>query len=377
MTMAQPNDFGFGEESALLKESARKFFTDNLPADQLHRIVAGDHDPERMSQANWDAALWQQLVDLGWTMVAVPESAGGLGMPAVAVAGLVEDVGRAAFPSPLLATLSVSYVLGACGSSGEAALAEIIEGRAATLAITDASGNWDAAATGVQSVDGKLSGTASFVQDARKVERLLVSASQGQGISLYWVDIGAPGVSILPDAILDLTRDQAHINFDSVVAEEVSVEGVAALEAAFPAIWTLQAADIVGAAEWQLQTTVEYASTRQQFDHPLGFFQAVKHPLVDVMINIDEAKSLVYNAACAIDTEPGKAARYAHMAKACASDLAAFASSRSVQLHGGIGFTWECHVHLYFKRQKHSQMLWGDGSWHRARLADIVLGAAA
>ena len=183
--MAQPNDFGFGEESALLKESARKFFADNLPADQLHRLVAGDHDPERMPQANWDAALWQQLVELGWTMVAVPESAGGLGMPAVAVAGLVEEVGRAAFPSPLLATLNVSYVLGACGSGAEAALAEIIEGRAATLAITDASGNWDAAATGVQSVDGKLSGTASFVQDARKAERLLVSARQGEGVSLY------------------------------------------------------------------------------------------------------------------------------------------------------------------------------------------------
>jgi alkylation response protein AidB-like acyl-CoA dehydrogenase len=144
-----------------------------------------------------------------------------------------------------------------------------------------------------------------------------------------------------------------------------------------PAIWTLLGADIVGAAEWQLQTTVEYVNARQQFDHPLGFFQAVKHPLVNVMVQIDQARSLVYNAACAIDTQPERALQYAHMAKASASDTAAFASGRSVQCHGGIGFTWECFVHLYFKRQKHSQMLWGDAAWHRARLADILIGEVA
>jgi len=137
------------------------------------------------------------------------------------------------------------------------------------------------------------------------------------------------------------------------------------------------AADMVGAAEWQLQTTVEYVGTRQQFDRPLGFFQAVKHPLVNVMIQIDQAKSLIYNAACAIDHEPERALQLAHMAKASASEAAALASGRSVQCHGGIGFTWECFVHLYFKRQKHSQLLFGDAAWHRARLADIVIGAVA
>ena len=147
-----------------------------------------------------------------------------------------------------------------------------------------------------------------------------------------------------------------------------------ALAEAMPAIWTVLSADMVGAAEWQLQTTVEYVGTRQQFDRPLGFFQAVKHPLVNVMLQIDQSKSLVYNAACAIDSEPERAQQYAHMAKASASETAAYASGRSVQCHGGIGFTWECYVHLYFKRQKHSQMLWGDAAWHRARLADIVIG---
>ena len=103
----------------------------------------------------------------------------------------------------------------------------------------------------------------------------------------------------------------------------------------------------------------------------------MKHPLVNVMVAIDEAKSLVYNAACAVDCEPHRAREYAHMAQASASDMAAFASSRSVQCHGGIGFTWECFVHLFFKRQKHSQMLWGDGPWHRARLAEILIDSVA
>ena len=375
--MAQPDNYGFGEEAGLLKETARKFFADNFPTSKLHSLAAGDPNPERMSDCCWDVSLWQQMVDLGWTMLAVPASAGGVGMPVVAVAGLVEEVGRAAFPCPLLATLNATYVLQACGSGSEAALEEIAEGRSATLAITNGEGSWSGADTGVLYGDGKLNGTAWFVQDARKVDRLLVSAQSPAGLSLFWVATDAPGVSVTPDAIVDLTRDQAHISFTDVAAQEVTSNGLAALNQAMPAIWTVLAADIIGAAEWQLQTTVEYVGTRQQFDHPLGFFQAVKHPLVDVMVQIDQSKSLVYNAACAIDTEPNRAQEYAHMAKASASDTAAFASGRSVQCHGGIGFTWECFVHLYFKRQKHSQMLWGDATWHRARLADILIGEVA
>lgn len=375
--MAQPNNYGFGEEAALLKESAAKFFREHFPTDRLHALVAADHDPDRPAVCQWDRELWQQLVDLGWTMLAVPESAGGVGMPVAAVAGLVEELGRAAFPCPLLGTLNATYVLAACGAEGEAALADIAAGEAATLALSNRHGDWNPAATEVEYRDGALYGTAWFVQDAAKCDKLLVCASTASGLGLFWLPGNGEGVTLEGDAIVDLTRDQAHIRFDGAEAAQVSGNALAALDAAFPAIWTLLAADMVGAAEWQLQTTVEYVGTRKQFDRPLGFFQAIKHPLVEVMVQIDAAKSLVYNAACACDTEAEKAAQYAHMAKAAASDMAAYASSRSVQSHGGIGFTWECYVHLYFKRQKHSQMLWGDGSWHRARLADIVIGNAA
>src|SRR5262249_26301062 len=152
--------------------------------------------------------------------------------------------------------------------------------------------------------------------------------------------------------------------------------GAAVVEQALPAMLTIVAADLCGAAEWQLQTTTEYARVRTQFDRPIGFFQAVKHPLVDMMVDVDRARSLMYAAACAVDHEPADALRLARMAKAAASDAAAYCSDRSIQLHGGIGFTWECDVHLYVKRQQHNRLLYGDGTWHRAQLA-ALLGAAA
>ena len=376
--MTQATNFGFGEEETMLRDSAARFFADNLPVDQLHKLAAADPDPHKSLDATWAPELWQQMVELGWTMLAVPESAGGMGMSAVAVAGLCEEAGRAAFPSPLLATINSTFILAACDSAnGTAALEAIVGGAAVSPALINAQGAWETAATDVSAAEGKLNGTACYVQDAQKVDYLLVKAQTPAGVGLYWVAADAEGVSILPDAIIDLTRDQARVEFADVEAIEVSADAVAALATAMPAIWTMVAADMVGAAEWQLQTTTEYAKTRKQFERELGFFQAVKHPLVNVMIDIDNSKSLVYNAACAIDSEPEQAQKYAHMAKASASDVAAFASSRSVQFHGGIGFTWECFIHLYFKRQMHNQALWGDGNWHRTRLADLLIGVAA
>ena len=146
------------------------------------------------------------------------------------------------------------------------------------------------------------------------------------------------------------------------------------LERAWPALLVAVAADLCGTSEWQLQTTVEYARNRKQFDHPLGFFQAVKHPLVNAMIAIDRARSLLYHAACCIDQEREDAPTAARMAKSAASDAGAFISDRSVQLHGGIGFTWECDVHLFFKRSMHNQALYGDAAHQRHKLADLLIG---
>jgi alkylation response protein AidB-like acyl-CoA dehydrogenase len=228
--------------------------------------------------------------------------------------------------------------------------------------------------------NGKLEGTAWYVQDAAKADFFVVKARADDGIGLYIVPATADGVTITADAITDLTRDQAHIAFSGVDAGQVAAapgSGDKALDQAVPGILTVLAADMCGAAEWQLQTTVEYASVRTQFDKPIAFFQAIKHPLVDLMVMLDQARSLVYYAACAIDCEPESAEQYSRMAKSAASDAAAFACARSVQTHGGTGFTWECFVHLYFKRQKHNQALMGDGVYQRAKLADIMMGPIA
>lgn len=378
--MTRSRNFGFGEDEMMLRDSARKFFADHCTADKIHAQVAHDFNIHRDIECNWDQALWQQICELGWPAVCVPEAAGGVGMPVVAAVAIAEEAGKAAFPSPLIATFNATFVLRECGTdAANKALAEIASGRSAALAITNAEGSWRASDTDVGVKDGKLSGSAWFVQDAQKADTLIVSAAGADGVGLYLIDRSASGVDVIPDGIIDLTRDQAHITFKDVEAIELAPPGAgdAAIDRAMPAILCIVSADMVGAGEWLLQTTTEYARTRVQFDRPLGFFQAVKHPLVNVMLAIDRARSLTYNAACAIDEEPEAAMREARMAKSAASDMAVFSASRAVQFHGGIGFTWECFVHIYFKRQMHNHILFGDGKYQRAKLADLVMGEAA
>ena len=376
--MTQSNNFGFGEDEAMLRDSARKFFADNASADKIHAQVASDSNIHRPVESIWDKGLWKQITELGWTAVCVPEAVGGVGMPVVAAVALAEEAGKAAFPSPLISTFNATFAVRECDSEAATALlGEIAGGTSASLAITNQKGSWETTETDVTESGGKLSGTSYFVQDAQKAEVLVVSAKSGDKVGLYRVDPTAAGVTIHADGIIDLTRDQAHIEFDGAEAVLLDANGAAALEKAMPAVLCMTSADMVGSGEWLLQTTTEYAKTRVQFDRPLGFFQAVKHPLVNVMIAIDNAKSLTYNAACAVDEEPESAMRLARMAKSAASDMAVFSSSRSVQFHGGIGFTWECYVHISFKRQMHNHILYGDGKYQRAKLADELIGKAA
>jgi len=369
----------------MIRDSARKLLRENAGIEKLRRLVARDHRAAYESPtppADYDEPLWRQMVELGFASLAVPEAAGGAGMKMVAVAALAEEAGRAALPSPLIATLLASCVLRqAPGDGARSALQRIAAGEPGSLAVTNGDGSWEPGDTDVtaKAADGGvvLDGVAYFVQDARKASFFVVSARGDGGVGLYAVDADAPGLTIRPDHIVDLTRDQGRVELRDVrvAAERVVApagRGDEVLSRATPALLTIVAADMCGAGEWQLQTTAEYAQVRKQFDHPLGFFQAVKHPLVNMMVEIDRARSLVYDAACAIDTEPDGAERRARMAKSAASDMAAFCCGRSVQLHGGIGFTWECDVHIYFKRQKHNQMLLGDGTYQREKLAALL-----
>lgn len=382
--MAQPKDFGFGSDEKLLRDQARKFLDEHATIAKLRKLVGEDHDAvyERGERPRHDESVWKKCVELGWTALAVPEDAGGVGAKLVGVAGLVEEVGRHAFPSPLVATLIATYVLRSCETAqSKAWLERIAEGTTASLVLTNDEGSWELDATPIRaSAKGTgftLDGTGAFVQDAFKVDSFLVAARTDKGLVLAAVRKDATGVSLTRDHIVDLTRDQGRVTLKGVVVEEadvVSREGLLALERAWPSVLTIVSADMTGCSEWQLATTVEYAKVRKQFDRSIGFFQAVKHPLVNGMMEIDRARSHVYNAACAVDSQESDAIVAARMAKSQASDAAAFLSSRSVQLHGGIGFTWECDVHLFFKRNKHNQALYGDGVHQRKKLADILIG---
>jgi alkylation response protein AidB-like acyl-CoA dehydrogenase len=380
--MAQVKDFGVGPDETMVRDTARSFLAEHTPVEKLRKLVARDHHEayeSAVQPAQWDEALWGKMVELGWPGLGVPEAHGGVGMKTIAVALLAEELGRAAVPSPLTTTLVATTVLKAADAGTW--LARVAEGTGVSLATMSeaASLRWeDTGVTATRSgKDFTLRGAASFVQDARKVGLFLVSAGGADGLGLFAVPSDAPGLRIRPDQIVDLTHDQATIEFDGVTVPPDAVvaapgKGAAVLDAALPAILTIMAADLCGAAEWQLQTTAEYARVRSQFGRPIGFFQAVKHPIVNMMCAVDRARSLAYAAAAAIDGDSKDALRLARMAKAAASDAAAFCADRSVQLHGGIGFTWECDVHLYFKRQKHHQLLWGDAAYHRARLAETL-----
>jgi alkylation response protein AidB-like acyl-CoA dehydrogenase len=377
-------NFGFGEDEQMLRDIARKFLDEKLPVQTLRDLVAQDSDAvyERGEPTRWDEGLWKQMVELGWAGLAVPEANGGLGFKLAGIVGLVEELGGHAAPTPLIATLNATYVLAACdGENASSALQQIADGATASLAVTDAKGSWDASACDVSATtegDGVvLSGTAYFVQDAAKSELFVTLAQRGSELILCVVRRDTQGVTIERDHIHDLTRDQGRVLFDNVQvigADVVSEKATPTLERAWPSVLTTVSADLCGCAEWQLQTTVEYAKNRKQFEHQLGFFQAVKHPLVNAMMAIDRARSLVYHAASCVDAGSDEAATASRMAKSAASDAGAYMSDRSVQLHGGIGFTWESDVHLFFKRSMHNQALYGDGSYQRRLLAETLIG---
>ncbi len=370
--MTQPRDYGFDEETGMLKDAAARFFDEKEMVVKLRPHLKGTEDPYRGNErAPWyDEAAWQEMQALGWHLLAVPESAGGIGMGLVAAAAIQEEIGRAACPTPLTGTLQATFLLREAGA--DAALAKIAEGMSVALGLFGESGSPELTATEVTAQGNHLTGTSWYVQDAGKADAFVIAARGEGGIGLYLVP--RESVTVAQDRIVDLSRDQGRVLLDGAAAEVIAApgEGEAVLARALPAILTLIAADVAGAAEWQLQTTAEYAKVRLQFDRPIGFFQAVKHPIVNMMIAADETRSLVYNAACAYDHEPEDALRCALMAKSSASDTASFCSNRSTQLHGGIGFTWEADVQIYHKRQMHTQFLFGDGAWQRQQLAELL-----
>jgi len=372
-----PDDFGYGEEQALLRREARKV----LEASTTAAVRGWMETP-----AGYDEAMWKTASEAGWLGLSVPAEHGGSGLGAVSLAVLMEEMGRSLLPLPFLGALFTTLVLSEAGSEAQKArwLPAIAEGKLfGAVGIEERAGGWDfthvEASARSERDDLLLYGGKDLVVDAPSANLLLATFREEAGPSLFAVEARAPGVAISPDQLVDATRRSGAVRFDGVkVGEEARIgapgAALSVLGRVMPRIWTALAAEMVGGADRLLAMTVDYAKIRQQFGRPIGAFQAVKHPLVDVLARVELTRSLVYRAAAAIDHAPAQSERLSRMAKALASDTYALAAAKAVQLHGGIGFTWECDVQLYFKRAQWSRAAFGDAAHHRRRIAEMVLG---
>ncbi|MEB2346530.1 MAG: acyl-CoA/acyl-ACP dehydrogenase [Deltaproteobacteria bacterium] len=374
-----PTDFGFTEEHALLRAEARRFLAERLPIAELRRQVDAG--------VRLDRGLWKEIAGLGWVGLVLPERFGGAGLGWLHLGILMEEMGRRLVPGPFLGSLLAGIAIerGAGDAQRERWLPAIASGETiASLALVEPGGAFEGAAitASADPADGGfvLRGRKTHVVGGADAGIVVAAFREPSGrISLFAVDLPAPGVAIEDEVSIDPTRPTARIAFDGVrvgAGARLDGDGSRALAETLTRGSAALAAEQVGGAEAVLQLTRQYAIDRKQFDRPIGFFQAVKHPIVDMMCGIELARSLACGAAAGLDADTPAAPVHARMAKALASDVYAQAVRKGVQLHGGYGFTWDCDVHLYFRRALWSRPMLGDAIHHRKGLASALGGEA-
>ncbi len=302
---------------------------------------------------------------------------GGLGGVGLGIFGLVlrmEEAGRALLPGPLFPTVAMAgAVLDACADASQKRtyLAPIAHGDArSTLAFVEPKSGWDRAALQLTAKNGRLWGEKLFVPDAGVADTIVVAARD----AAYVVNAHAPGVSITPMAGMDLTRKLYAVSLTDVAAEQL--DAFDGFDRALDIATTALAAEMVGGMQRTLDVTVDYAKTRKQFGKPIGSFQAVQHQCADMYLETESARSAVYYAAVALAESAADASAAASIAKLHASDACRTVGNRGIQIHGGMGFTWENDLHFYYRRAKASETMLGDATFHRERLARLVVDAA-
>ncbi len=374
-------DFGLSEEQEALQRSAREFLAAECPPALVREAAKSDDGVPR--------DLYRKMAELGWMGLIVPEKAGGLGLGVLDLALVLEEMGRVAAPGPFLATqLVVAGLLGGGTAAQRAAwLPRVLAGEAhATLAHLEDSDRHDPAGIQVRAKktrDGYLlSGTKLFVPEAPGADLFLVAArtkagNGPAGVSLFLVERGAKGVRIKSQQHVDLTR-----RFGELVLKDVLVPTTALVGAegrGWPLLARLLdlaavgiAADSLGGAERAFEMAVDYSKVREQFGRKIGSFQAMKHIAAEILADVEPARSLVWYAAYAWDHRPRDAARAAAMAKASLGEVYSRTARRSVEMHGGIAFTWEFDLQLWFKRAHTNEVAFGDPAFHRERVAQLA-----
>jgi alkylation response protein AidB-like acyl-CoA dehydrogenase len=374
-------DFGFSDEQDMLRQIARSFLQEYCPTTFVRQMMEDDkgYSPE----------LWKKMAELGWLGLAFPEEYGGQGLGFVDLTVILEEMGAALLPSPFLSTVLLAgqtILIGGSEAQKKTYLPKIADGSLlATLAMTEPSGRFDAA--GITEVKAtaegesfRLSGIKLFVPDAHVADVMVVAARTKEagdksfGVSLFLVDRQSPGVSTTLLKTMDQTRKQCEVVFDNVRIGRDRLLGMVdmgwpILQKVLNIATVALCAEMVGGAQRVLDISVAYAKERVQFGRPIGSFQAVKHKCAEMMLQVESAKSAAYYAAWAVDEDVPEAPLAVSMAKAYCSDAYRHTAGEGIQVHGGIGFTWEHDMHLYFKRAKYAEFTFGDATYHRELVA--------
>jgi alkylation response protein AidB-like acyl-CoA dehydrogenase len=373
-------DFAFSEEQEMLRRSTREFLAKECSSKVVRKLMesADAHDP----------ALWKKMAGLGWTALGIPEEYGGVGTFLDLIV-VLEECGRSLLPGPFFATMGLgvpALIEAGTEAQKKEALTAIAEGKArATLAFTEPSGRWDAGGVTLAAklVGGgwRLDGVKLFVPDASGADYTVVAArTRGEGeegISLFLVKGKPKGMTVTELQTLDMTRRWNEVRFDNVELGADALMG--AQDKAWPALkraleWATAAlcAEMIGGAQKVLEESTEYAKTRHQFGKPIGIYQAVSHKLADMLVLSESGRSATYYAAWAVEADAPDRSLASSMAKAYVSDAYRKVAGDGIQVHGGIGFTWEHDMHLYFKRAKASEVTLGDATYHRELVAQAL-----
>jgi alkylation response protein AidB-like acyl-CoA dehydrogenase len=354
-------EFAFTDEQVMIADTVRGFFAEHASSERTRAAMAASG-----TAAGIDRALWSSFAsELGLAGVGLPEDHGGAGLGMVEFALVAEAAGSKVAAIPLLGLAMVGRGIAAGGSDAQKSqwLPRLAGGEVMAAAA------W---ADGLRANDGRLSTTLNFVPHGGAADLLLVYG----GDDAWLVDLKGDGVAVTTHVTMDQTRPLATIVLDGAAVEPLA-DGRAATMAALAAGWICLSAEALGGAQETLDRTVAYSRERVQFGRAIGSFQAYKHRLADMMVEIEQARSAVYWAACALDEGSEEATLALHAAKSFCADTYHMCAGNMIQLHGGIGFTWEHDAHLFFKRARSILTLLGDGQWHREQVARLIMGAAA
>jgi alkylation response protein AidB-like acyl-CoA dehydrogenase len=370
-------DFGFSAEQEQLLTTVEDFLGRRAPVSYARSMM---DDPVGIGED-----VWREISELGWLALAIPEAHGGIGLGWLELAIVMEAMGKVVFPGPFMSTacLATPAVVSVANSEQrERLLPGMAEGALrGTLAVAEEAGDWSAAGVRVEAVASDagfvLSGTKLFVADADGADFVIVAARLDDGVGLFEVQRPHANVCIAPMSALDQTRKLSSVVMTDLHLDRAALLGDAALtDEAFDGLLdlarTMLAAESCGLAARALELSVDYVQIREQFGRPIGTFQALQHKLADMKVTVENARSLTYYAAWTFDDSTERSNLPAAMAKAYASEGGMRVVADAIQVHGGVGFTWEHDLQIYFKRAKSNELTLGDATIQRARIADLL-----